>query len=118
MKTLEGLKKELASARASLRDQRTAAETAEAKLTSSEKSWKQQKEALDTEVADLKTRYSSYFLTFAKLMYFTIAAKSSLGKMRHCINISNPSVPKPHGFGRLPKHPSIILQAQKARQPH
>lgn len=71
MKALEGLKKELTSARASPRDQRTAAETAEAKLASSEKSWKQEKEALDTEVADLNTRYSSCFLTFAKLTYVT-----------------------------------------------
>jgi nucleoprotein TPR len=56
MKALEGLKKELAKARASLRDQRTTAETAEAKLSSSETSWKQQKEALEKENADLNTR--------------------------------------------------------------
>lgn len=56
MKTHEGLKKELTNIRVSLRDQRIAAETAEAKLTSSENSWKQQKQALDTEVADLRTR--------------------------------------------------------------
>jgi len=69
MKALEGLKKDLATARASLRDQRNVAETAEAKLASSEKSWKQQKEALDKEVADLNTRYSPFFFTFAMLTY-------------------------------------------------
>ena len=115
MKALEGLKKDLASARASLRDQRNVAETAEAKLTSSEKSWKQQKEALDTAVADMNTRYQLFFSHFCKADMFHIVARSSLSKMRNCINISNRSVPKRLGFGRLPKHLSIMLQTQKAR---
>ncbi len=41
MKTLDGLKKDLAAARASARGLRTAAETAKAKLTSSEGSWRE-----------------------------------------------------------------------------
>lgn len=56
MKALEALQKELATARASLRDHRTTAETAEARLSSSETSWKQQRDALEKEVADLNTR--------------------------------------------------------------
>jgi len=61
MKTLDGLKKDLAVARASARELRTAEETAEAKLTSSESSWRQQKDALDKEVSDLNARYSDFF---------------------------------------------------------
>ena len=61
MKTLDGLKKDLAVARASARELRTAEETAEAKLASSESSWRQQKDALDKEVSDLNARYSDFF---------------------------------------------------------
>lgn len=39
------------------RDGQTAAETAEAKLTASETSWKAQRETLDKEISDLKTRW-------------------------------------------------------------
>ena len=53
MKTLDGLKKDLAAARASARGLQTAAETAEAKFTSSEGGWRQQKDALDKEITDL-----------------------------------------------------------------
>jgi len=57
MKVIDGFKKDLVTAQASAREHQTAAETAQAKLASSENSWKQQKDALDQEVADLNTRY-------------------------------------------------------------
>ncbi len=57
MKAFEILKKDLAASQASVREQRTAAETAHAKLASSEHSWKQQRDALDKEIADLNIRY-------------------------------------------------------------
>lgn len=56
MKAIEALKKELTSSQAVAREQSTAAETARAILLSSEGSWKQQKDALDKEVADLNAR--------------------------------------------------------------
>ena len=37
-----------------------AAETAQAKLVTSESSWSQQRQALDREIADLTTRYGIY----------------------------------------------------------
>lgn len=56
IKTIETLRKDLSAAQNAARDNSTAAETAQAKLTASESSWKQQKESLDKEIADLNAR--------------------------------------------------------------
>ncbi|KAJ2925786.1 hypothetical protein H1R20_g11316, partial [Candolleomyces eurysporus] len=56
IKTIEQLRKDLAAAQTKAREGRTAAETAEAKLTASETSWKAQRETLDKEISDMKTR--------------------------------------------------------------
>jgi nucleoprotein TPR len=56
IKTIEVLRIDLATSQAASRDSLTASETAQAKLLSSETSWKQQKEALDKEVVDLNAR--------------------------------------------------------------
>ncbi|KAG6916320.1 hypothetical protein DXG01_007370 [Tephrocybe rancida] len=56
MKTIETLKRDLATAQTSARDNLTAAETAKINLSTSESSWRHQKDALDKEVADLNTR--------------------------------------------------------------
>jgi len=50
------LKKQLSTVQATVREHQTAAETANAKLATSQNSWNQQKEALDKEVSDLKDR--------------------------------------------------------------
>lgn len=70
IKSVEDLKTQLTKANASARDNLAASETAQAKLATSEASWKQQREALDKEVAGLNTRYGvllryriSFFLT-------------------------------------------------------
>jgi len=57
IKAIGTLKDQLSSAQAALRDKVAAAETARANLVTSEGSWKQQKETLSKEVADLNTRY-------------------------------------------------------------
>ncbi|KAH8082011.1 hypothetical protein BXZ70DRAFT_631748 [Cristinia sonorae] len=56
IKVAEELRQELDKARAAAIEGQAASSTAQAKLTASEMSWKQQKEALDKEVADLNTR--------------------------------------------------------------
>nr|UPW42857.1 nucleoprotein MLP2 [Hypsizygus marmoreus] len=56
IKTIESLKRDLATSQATARDNLTTAETAKANLVASEASWKQQREALDKEVADLNAR--------------------------------------------------------------
>ncbi|KAL0960729.1 hypothetical protein HGRIS_005754 [Hohenbuehelia grisea] len=56
IKTLEGLRRKLSTVQAAARESKTAAETAQAKLTASESSWQQQREALDKEVNDLNER--------------------------------------------------------------
>jgi nucleoprotein TPR len=56
IKTIEVLRIDLTTSQAASRESLTASETAQAKLLSSEMSWKQQKEALDKEVVDLNAR--------------------------------------------------------------
>ncbi|KAJ3573187.1 hypothetical protein NP233_g2600 [Leucocoprinus birnbaumii] len=56
IQTIEVLRKDLSIAQNAARDNSTAAETAQAKLAASESSWKQQKESLDKEIADLNAR--------------------------------------------------------------
>jgi nucleoprotein TPR len=56
IKIIEVLRIDLATSQAASRDSLSASETAQAKLLSSETSWKQQKEALDKEVVDLNAR--------------------------------------------------------------
>lgn len=60
IKAVGELKSHLSEAKATARDALAAAETANAKLTMSESSWKQQKETLDKELADLNKRYGCY----------------------------------------------------------
>ncbi|KAI0667763.1 hypothetical protein C8Q78DRAFT_1052496 [Trametes maxima] len=56
IKSVEDLKQQLQKAQVAAREGRAAAETAQAKLVSSETSWQQQRDALDKEIADLKAR--------------------------------------------------------------
>ena len=57
IKSVEDLKQKLSQSQLAAREGRAAAETAEAKLASSEASWQQQRESLDKEIADLQSRY-------------------------------------------------------------
>jgi nucleoprotein TPR len=57
IKVIEDLKRRLHDLQVSERNNRTAAETAQAKLATSEGSWNQQRQTLDREIADLATRY-------------------------------------------------------------
>lgn len=56
IKAVEELRRQLAETRLTIRDATTAAETAKAKLSSSETSWIQQKNVLEREVTELNTR--------------------------------------------------------------
>ncbi|KAI0647815.1 hypothetical protein C8Q79DRAFT_924901 [Trametes meyenii] len=56
IKSVEDLKQQLHKEQVAAREGRAAAETAQAKLASSEASWQQQRDALDKEIADLKAR--------------------------------------------------------------
>ncbi|KZT09250.1 uncharacterized protein LAESUDRAFT_545404 [Laetiporus sulphureus 93-53] len=56
LKSVADLREQLAKAQSLVRDHSSAAQTAQARLTASEASWKQQKEALDKEIADLNSR--------------------------------------------------------------
>ncbi|TDL22268.1 hypothetical protein BD410DRAFT_789007 [Rickenella mellea] len=56
IKAVKQLKEELSTVRVTIREAHVAADTAKAKLSTSEESWKHQKESLDKECADLRTR--------------------------------------------------------------
>lgn len=73
IKAVEDLKQQLAKVQSSARDYQTSSETAQAKLATSETSWKQQKETLEKEIADLNTRYGPpvYTITEVVSQYIT-----------------------------------------------
>lgn len=75
IKSVEELRTQLAKAKATARDSLAASETARAKLATSETSWKQQKDALDKEVADLNTRYLLYVAYFKSYIDITYRCK-------------------------------------------
>ena len=56
IKAIEDLKQRLTQSQTAAREGRAAAETAQAKLASSEASWQQQREAFDKEIVDLQLR--------------------------------------------------------------
>ena len=56
IKVVEELRQQLAHTKLTARDATTAAETAQAKLSTSEISWSQQKKALEREVSELNVR--------------------------------------------------------------
>jgi len=56
IKSIETLKEQLAATQATSRENLSEAANAQAKLEASEGSWRQQKEALDKEIADLNAR--------------------------------------------------------------
>ena len=62
IKSVTLLKQQLSTVQATARDHETAAETAIAKLTTSESSWALQKDALDKEVSDLNRRLVFIFI--------------------------------------------------------
>ena len=77
IKTVEELRQQLNKALTTARDNQAASETAQAKLTTSETSWKQQKEALDKEVADLNTRYVLELLRHCTRSHFAAQGQGS-----------------------------------------
>ena len=56
IKAVEELRQQLAETKLTVRDATTTAETAQVKLSTSETSWSQQKEALEREVSELNVR--------------------------------------------------------------
>ena len=59
LQSVQDLKKRLTQSQTAARESHAAAETAQAKLTSSEASWQQQRGALDKEIADLKREHAT-----------------------------------------------------------
>lgn len=112
IKTIETLKKQLSTIQTAAREYQTLAETAGAKLTASEDSWKHQKEALDKEVADLSTRYvRHYIVTDQPFNFNRTDVKISPRKTLYSINTSNQSALRPLASARQP----ILLSLLRVR---
>lgn len=94
IKTIEGLKQQLSTVQSTVRDHKTAVETAKAKLATSEDSWKHQKETLDKEVADLNQRYNPFLEIL--LAYADSSKAVEILRLRTVFSTSiwNPSVPR------------------------
>lgn len=92
-----------------------AAETAEAKLVTSENSWKQQKQALDQEISDLNARYVGVMNgEDYPLITCEIDVEISLLRTPSSISTLNPSAHKPHGSNRCltplqPQSPERVI---------
>jgi hypothetical protein len=119
IKSVENLKQQLAGAQSSARNNLNATETARAKLTASESSWKQQKDALDKEVADLNSRYE---LLFPRIVPHNLAvpeSRTSPSRTNCFISISTLlalrplASDKPRSLRHLPS-PKSILQTIRA----
>ncbi|KAG1718379.1 hypothetical protein EDB19DRAFT_2046239 [Suillus lakei] len=84
IKTIETLKQQLSVAQATSRENLSEAANAQAKLAASEGSWKQQKEALDKEIADLN----------ARMLFFINISRQSAPKLRAYVRLRTPLLPR------------------------
>jgi hypothetical protein len=112
----ENLKQRLSSAHSSARDKLNATETTQAKLTASESSWKQQKDALEKEVADLNLRYELLFPRIASLFPAIPESRISSSRRKYSINVSTLPVlnllasDKPRNLDHLPIRIGLLIQ--------
>ncbi|KAF9242663.1 hypothetical protein BU15DRAFT_72775 [Melanogaster broomeanus] len=92
-KTIENLKQQLSSAQNASRQNLAEAANAQAKLEASEGSWKQQKEALDKEVADLNARCKDLAAQNALLYQHLESVSSQAARIRQVADSSAESMP-------------------------
>ncbi|KAI0953616.1 hypothetical protein AcW1_007790 [Taiwanofungus camphoratus] len=96
IKSVEDLRQQLSKTQSAARDYLTASETARAKLTTSEVSWKQQKDALDKEIADLNTRCRDLAAQNNLLHQHLESVSSQAARIKQAADSSSASV-----FGEL-----------------
>jgi hypothetical protein len=117
IKAIENLRRDLATAQASARDNLTAAETASAKLSASEDSWKQQKAALNKEVADMNARCDlTSLLASTGLTCTSTVAKISPPIILFFISTSSRSAHKPTELRLQRNHHPLSTAKVKPRE--
>ncbi|KAF8887179.1 hypothetical protein BD779DRAFT_1672932 [Infundibulicybe gibba] len=94
IKSIELLNNKLNAAQTAARDNLTTAETANAKLAASEGSWKQQKESLDKEVADLNARCRDLASQNTILHQHLESVSSQAAQIRQAADASTSQVPE------------------------
>ncbi|KAI6016240.1 TPR/MLP1/MLP2-like protein-domain-containing protein [Pisolithus marmoratus] len=88
LKNVENLRQQLTAAQATARQNLAEAASAQAKLEASEDSWKQQKEALEKEIADLNARYDDLSAQKALLYQHLDTVSSQAARIRQVANSS------------------------------
>ncbi|KAH9948873.1 hypothetical protein B0H21DRAFT_731535 [Amylocystis lapponica] len=88
IKIVEELKQQLSNVQSATRNYQAAAETAESKLATSEASWKQQKDALDKEAADLNARCKDLAVQNSLLHQHLESVSSQASRIREAANSS------------------------------
>ncbi|KAI6009008.1 hypothetical protein BKA83DRAFT_648805 [Pisolithus microcarpus] len=93
LKNVENLRQQLATAQATARHNLSEAATTQAKLEASEGSWKQQKEALEKEIADLNARYDDLSAQKALLYQHLDTISSQAARIRQVADSSTENAP-------------------------
>lgn len=88
LKNVENLRQQLTAAQATARQNLSEAASAQAKLEASEGSWKQQKEALEKEIADLSARYDDLSAQKALLYQHLDTISSQAARIRQAADSS------------------------------
>ncbi|KAI6151410.1 hypothetical protein EDD17DRAFT_1636802 [Pisolithus thermaeus] len=88
LKNVENLRQQLTAAQATARQNLSEAASAQAKLEASEGSWKQQKEALEKEIADLSARYDDLSAQKALLYQHLDTISSQAARIRQVADSS------------------------------
>ncbi|KAI6030410.1 hypothetical protein F5J12DRAFT_800153 [Pisolithus orientalis] len=88
LKNVENLRHQLTAAQATARQNLAEAASAQAKLEASEGSWKQQKEALEKEIADLNARYDDLSAQKALLYQHLDTVSSQAARIRQVADSS------------------------------
>ena len=118
IRVVEGLKKDLNDALASIREKTMQAETAQANFASSETSWKQQKEALDKEISDLNSRCKDLVAQNALLHQHLESVNAQASRIREAAN-SDVHVPDASGEdtdGRIAELRSVVAYLRKEKE--
>ncbi|KIK69700.1 hypothetical protein GYMLUDRAFT_519506 [Collybiopsis luxurians FD-317 M1] len=121
IRTLDSLKKQLASVQATVRDHQTAAETAMAKLASAEGSWQQQRQTLDNEVKELQKRCNDLVEQNNLLHKHLESVSSQAARIRSAVDSTDSAaeiepVPDENADAKLSELRSVVAYLRKEKE--
>ncbi|KAL4250041.1 hypothetical protein ABKN59_004926 [Abortiporus biennis] len=119
IKAVEDLRQQLSKSMAASRDNLAASETAQAKLATSETSWKQQKEALDKEISDLNNRCKDLTAQNNLLHQHLESVSSQAARIRQAADSSSPPTETESGEDtdtKLSELRSVVAYLRKEKE--